>query len=363
MVIVNVCTSEYGGGAEKIASTLVISLTDVQGVVSRGIYFSGAVENPNSVSFNLDNPRNPIAILLLIRVLWKLKKIHKELIVHAHLSWPFYYCVIASLFVRVNLVYTEHHTSNKRRKFKLLRYLDRLVYSQYDSVIAISKGVLGSLGSWVPLKNLKEVRVIYNGVKLSKFNYKHADNKKSLKLLSIGRLAKVKGFDCVINSMNLLPDDIDVQYEIAGAGSEYSTLQELIMQLDLTKNVRLLGHVLNVEDLLNSTDVFLVPSLNEGFGLVVVEAMSSGVPVIASDIPGLREIVDIGDYGNILVENNRSPSAWSQAIIDMCYRVGRDRKELSLRCRRKSEVFSVDRMVNGYVDLYKEIFNEKVKLS
>ena len=80
----------------------------------------------------------------------------------------------------VKFVYTEHSTSNRRRRNKVFRLLDNYMYNKYDSIISISDGVFNSLNKWLNKKNINKNTIIYNGIDIDKFKNAKEYNKKEL---------------------------------------------------------------------------------------------------------------------------------------------------------------------------------------
>ena len=152
--------------------------------------------------------------------------------------------------------------------------------------------------------------------------------------------------------LRALPFLAEVHLAIAGDGELRQILVQKALALGVQDRIHFLGEVAptDIPDFLRAGDLFAFPSRWEGFGVAVVEAMHAGLPVIASDIPALREVVRgaDGEFAGLLVPPDDSP-AWSGAI----QRLLRDsslRKALSLRAQRRAALFDLGRMVDGYED-------------
>lgn len=131
---------------------------------------------------------------------------------------------------------------------------------------------------------------------------------------ALGRLHVNKGFDILMQAAALLRErDIRVKLQIAGDGPEEDTLKTLAARLGLgTEDLEFTGWVTGPADYLTKLDLFVLPSRVEPFGLVVVEAMAAGVPVISSDIDGPRTILRSGELG--LMVPREDPSALADGI-------------------------------------------------
>lgn len=146
--------------------------------------------------------------------------------------------------------------------------------------------------------NGKKIIVVYNGVDFKEITNKVNEDNKKIIISSVGRLHKVKGYENLIKAASLLKKD-NWTIEIAGEGQEKNNLQVLIDSLNLKDKVKLLGHVEDIDKVYENTDIYIQPSLSEGFGLTVVEAMGFGLPVIVTPVGSLPEIVQDNETGII----------------------------------------------------------------
>lgn len=232
-------------------------------------------------------------------------------------------------------------------------------------IIANSRAVKERLG------NLNKTKVIYNGVDITQFQegkktsnlreefrFSHND----LIIGTIGHFAPLKGYNDLILALPLiLKNDPRVRLLIVG-GSIYPAyqdykkeLQGLIDRLDLTDKVIFTGERDDLPALLNTLDIFVLPSWSEGFGRANLEAMAAGRPVVSTNVGGIPEVVADGETG-ILVPP-RDPGDLAEAII----RLAKDenlRKKMGAAGRIRAENFSIQKMVGGVVELYKEIIPE-----
>lgn len=161
--------------------------------------------------------------------------------------------------------------------------------------------------------NEKQFMVVPPGVDTKKFspNYITFSSRETFKIIALARLAKDKNFQCIIQSVKELKQQgYNVHLTIVGDGVYKSELLQLVRDLKLVGNVTFAGRQQDVENWYNKNHLFVLPSLYEGFGNVYVEAMASGLPVIA--ISGnnnkynvaVDEIIDHGIDGFLMKENN-----------------------------------------------------------
>ena len=356
-MIINVISAPKGGGAELLVKELH-KLYLEKSVRSQNLYLSGEFyelgENEKVIG---GNPRSPSNILYIRRQLKLfIKKTDEQLIVHAHLTWPFLYVALATIgFKNLKLVYTEHDTTNKRRRIPLFWLVERLIYRRYSKIICISQGVHDSLAEWVGTRILSRLVTIQNGSRIYPVSKRLPFKNRKLRLVSVGSLTPKKNFSTAIRAVARLGDRVDT-YVIVGEGPERKGLERIIHQEKLNNQVKLVGWSDRVEEHLRCADIQLIPSLWEGFGLVAVEGMSTGLPVVASDVAGLREVLDPDNPAVTLVEDIESVDAWVQSLkiaIDNLSNEGPEK--LSVAARTQAEKFTLEAMTEQYLVLYRSL--------
>ena len=360
--VIHVILSPCGGGAELLVRELT-KRTNKLGINCKAIYFNYSKECAKELKFS-DNEkclnlhyRNPYAIIAL-RKLFKSELIeHSSLIVHVHLSAPFFFVPLACIGLPVKLVFTEHSTTNKRRNFAIFKYFERVFYNRYNSIIAITEGVKENLLDWLGSSLYSKVTKIYNGSRF--FFYKERKPLgKSIKFISVGYLIPRKGFDRTIKALSHL-ENIDWHYEIVGEGSSRRELEQLIASLDLKDKVILSGWSLKLEEKYHNADIQLIPSRYEGFGLVSIEGMSTGLPVIASDLAGINEVVSSSVDSCFLVKDSNDIGEWVNKIKLCINTLEKDLVHISKESYMHSQKFSLEKMTKSYINLYRQVLKNE----
>lgn len=234
--------------------------------------------------------------------------------------------------------------------------------------IAISKTVYRHLID-VFGRDEKSVRLIFNGVDTSKFfnGYSSAECDEIKRRLGlkegpvigiISRLAPEKGHIYLIEAFKgLLVEHPEAQLVIVGEGRLESKLKDRALKLGIVCAVHFFGNTLNTKEFLGIMDVFTRPSIEEGFGLGVVEAMLMGIPIVSTGVGGFKSILDYGNVG-ILV-----PPKDAASLKDAISRLLRDRaaaKEIGQAGREYAlKNFSAERMAAEVIEVYKEVLDEK----
>jgi len=238
---------------------------------------------------------------------------------------------------------------------RLARYLDWTIGSLgvYTANIAASHSVYESFNGY-PKPYLKRLRVIHTGLVFSKSFLEPAEAREKFALpkqvrlvVNVGRLAEQKNQELLLQALPFVPE---VHLAIAGDGKLRQTLVQLAVRLGVQDRVHLLGEVppAAIPDLLRAGNLFAFPSRWEGFSVAVLEAMHAGLPVIASEIPPLREIIGSADGGPAgLLLPADDARAWALAIQRLL-RDDRLRTALSLRAQQQAAFFGLKSMVDGY---------------
>jgi len=296
---------------------------------------------------------------------YKVGKEIKELNPEIVFSIGTYMNVLMSLLLsrETKIILSEHDVPSIRTKFsrygKIINYF--IMRNYYDKLcIGISKGVIDDLANNYKLKRLK---LIYYGIdikliqKLS-LSENISDIPDFPYIISVGRLNVQKDFKTLIYAYNYaINKGLDIDLVIVGEGEEEARLRELIKNLNLEKRIHLLGYKKNPYPYIRNAKLFVLSSIWEGFGYVLLEAMALGVPVISTDCKsGPAEILNYGEYGKLVSVGNFEELG--EAIYSTYYNKER-LKEFSLKSVERSKFFSIDRMITEYDKLFEEVKNEK----
>ncbi len=332
---------------ETIEDTHLFVLKDSPSFIAKQLE-----QNGNKINF-LDKGSlyNPFLIFKLIPIL------RNSEVVHFHLFPTLYWVVIASMFVRnkPKLIYTEHSTHNKRRDSKIFKFLDRLVYSRIDTIVSISKDVDSNIKKHLGQTFEFKVSLIHNGVDLQTITSATAYHKSDLGfenpdilLLQVSSFRWQKDQATLIKALKSLPSEYKLL--LAGDGPLREEMEHLVKELELTGRVQFLGNREDVPSLLKSIDYNVLSSRFEGFGLAAVEGMASGKPFIASDVPGLREIVK--GYGLLFEQGNEK--ALADTILSLEKNPGM-KENVVKACQKRAEEFDIQKMVDAYIGLYTSV--------
>lgn len=246
-------------------------------------------------------------------------------IVHLHGRFPTFTSVLSMVFLhKMKFVVTVHQFSktgsagllgwkNWLELFILRHFTERISCVSED----LKKEVIIKLGFSYSYKVFKIKNWIYPIYQTHDIRYKR---KKALqlgqntKIVAMGRLCRVKGFDVLIDAIKIMvEEDFPILCDIYGDGPERENLIQQITKHCLENQIQLKGVFDKIRESLINYDLIVIPSRMESFGIVALEAYDAGVPVIASNIPGLRETV-LSEKTGLLFESNNAKSLAGQVI-------------------------------------------------
>lgn len=245
------------------------------------------------------------------------------------------YTLLSLLFrfgKRPKVIITEHteemflKTKNNDLKYKFFRFFYKtlmlFLYGRADHIIAVSKAIAEHVKKIFFVSQYK-VKVIYNPVAIDKIKKLSAEGGLSINfedkvpyIATISRLSKEKGVHFLIHGFKILSEDIDARLIIIGDGIDRLLLERMAEDLKIREKVIFTGWVDNPFKYLKKTNVFVLPSLWEGFPMAVLEAMVCGIPAIVTDSSGgIREVIRDGING--LLIKSGSPVSISKSIHDL----------------------------------------------
>jgi len=237
--------------------------------------------------------------------------------------------------------------------YRLMACLVSVSSSQVDDILAMN---------WRLDKN--KIRVIDNGIDFTP--YISAQRRDKAEVLgeqyrdtfvfgTVGRLREVKNHDRMIRAFARAGrDQPHWRLVIAGKGPRKEALEALVRNLGLESKVELLGFHDDIPTLLQAIDVYVMPSLREGFGLALLEAMASGLPVITSNCSGMKDIVANTPCGQLVDPTDTDDLA--TAFQRMATSSAAQLAEMGEAARQRAlENFSAARMIRDYEELYREI--------
>lgn len=278
------------------------------------------------------------------------KYIRKEKpdIVFSHLWFSNTIIRIICKIAGVKNVISFEHNIYDRVKTEKMYGLDRFLQKWCKKIVAVSSAVKDSL-----IKHGIEperIAVINNGINISRYNIKHSVSSTSVSstfvFLTIGRLIYQKGMDILLQAFSKLSGEPVLL--MIGSGSDEDMLKKIANELNISERVNFLGTRHDIPDILSTCDCFVLASRWEGLGIVVLEAMASKKPIIISNFPAGKDMIEDSISGLIVeMENIDSLArAMDKMILDADLR-----NRLSKSAYKRVQEFSIQNHVNKILDL------------
>ena len=352
MKILHVITSLELGGAEKLLTELLpaqkklghdielMILSDINAVFKKDLEEKGIeiyVSKYNS-------KKSPLNIFEINK---KIKAGNYD-IVHVHLVHAQYWTRMARLLDNnKNRKYltTEHSTSNRRRSNKILGMIDKFIFNG-------SHATENSLYDWIGGEKEKYA-VIPNGIDLSIFENsisiprdKIGAEEGDIILMMVSRFHQSKNQKGAAEALEYLPEKYKMIF--VGDGVLEEDVKKHVKEKKLESRVKFLGKRKDIPKLLKTADIIIQFSFFEGFGMTAVEGMATGRPVIASNVPGLADVVE---GGGIICPNDSKELA--KIILSL-----EDKKlynHTAEMCLEKSKKYSIENSAEEYIKLYNKI--------
>lgn len=297
MKVLHVITSLRTGGAEKLMVDLLPRLRNLGLEVDLCVFdgvrtpFYQKLEAKGIKIFalrqggNVYDPRNIIALVSLIKMYD---------VVHTHNTACQMFVAFANIFVKRYIVTTEHSTSNRRRKYPVLKWIDAWMYHQYKKIVTVSDIAGQNIKDYIGDYSLP-TKTISNGIDVNRF--RNADPcqeiidayKGCFLSIMVAGFRYEKDHATAIKAFSLLPEQYHLLF--VGTGEKRGECEALSESLGLKDRIHFLGIRMDVPNLLQTADVVIMSSHREGFGLSIVEGMAAGKPCIASDVEGLHDLV------------------------------------------------------------------------
>ncbi len=362
--VVHIVEDLKTGGLEKVIASIATGLDKDKfelrvWCLSRGgdIYDELKQKGVQIEILNMKSHRNP---LFLLGLCFKLKA-NKIDIVHTHGYTATTIGRLIAFFAGVRVVIAHIHSTYYNYNKKQL-IIEKIFSLFTKKIICCSKAVADFVKKNEKIRPDK-VQVIYNGIDVSKFEVVSSIKNQFKNRFTIGCVASLvehKGHKYLLEAakevLEHLPDK--VRFMIVGDGILRNQLEQQVNALGISEYVSFLGNVKNIEALIGTFDIAVLPSCErEGLGIALLEAMAGGIPVIGTNIGGIPEIIE--NKKNGILVRPKDAKAIAQAILKMCNDWDKTKimgEKARLTVERK---FSKDIMLKNITKLYLELYYGK----
>lgn len=277
-------------------------------------------------------------------------------IVHVHLFPAQLWAALAArLGEAVPLVTTEHGATNARRESWWLRPVDAWMYRQYRAIVCNSQATAEELVKWCP-HVVPKIRVIPNGIPLEDFTAASPAELDMVpcgvsKVIFVARFEVPKDHATLLRAFAKVPN---AHLLLVGDGPLRPRLQELACKLGIHARVSFLGWRNDVPKILKAGDVYVHSTTSDGFGIAACEAMAAGLPVIATDVPGLSDV--LGDAGVLVpIGDDEQLARELRSILASPDR----RLEMGRLGQERAKLFSIEQTTELHAELYRSVLGQE----
>jgi glycosyltransferase involved in cell wall biosynthesis len=366
------------GGAEQLMPTILRHLKDKEFNI-RICALQVRLGNPiaselERIGLPVDlvpvpNLRHPLNLLRILRYL----RLHQPRILHTQLEFSDILGTIAAKILGIPTVATLHtldsFTNKKYSSWRLrLRWFVLRVFC--NQIIAVSEKTRahhlesGNLGS-------SKVMTLYNGVDISRF--KGIDKAQITKtrqalnltldipiIITVAVLREPKGIQNMIKALPAILEQVpDLHYLIVGDGNYGAALHELVSALTLEEHVTFAGHRTDIPALLACGDIFVLPTLKDALPTVLIEALAAEIPVVASNVGGVPEIIENGVDGLLVPPDD--PSSLAKACLELLNNSELVRQMILEGSQIVQQRFSINAQIEKLSSLYQELSTSNEK--
>ncbi|GGK29001.1 glycosyl transferase family 1 [Yeosuana aromativorans] len=361
MKVLQLINSLATGGAEKLVLDTVPLLnekgikTDLAVLNGTDHPFLLALKKQNCctiISLGKGSLYNPLLIFKIIRFFKQYD------VIHVHIFPALYWVALAKMISlsNIKLVYTEHSTSNHRRHNLFYKMIDRIMYSNYSKIITISPEVDFNIKKHLDF-DTNQFELIQNGINLELIKqvkplskeifFPHLKGHLNI-LIQVASFRYPKDQKTLIKSLTHLDDTITLL--LVGDGPLRAECEAYAKSLGLSNRVAFLGIRMDVTALLKTADIVVLSSRHEGLSLSSIEGMASGRPFMASDAPGLGELVRHAGILFPIQDDVELATQINKLLTDKSYY-----DTTVYNCLKKAEAYSIDSTIDKLIKVYKTL--------
>jgi len=357
------------GGAETVFLDLAQYLT-VDGynniAVIKG---AGWVEDQlkqRGVTYYIVKPKSGFS-LSYYRELYKIIKRHQVKLIQAHLLGSTLTYSLLSLFLRLPLVATLHGRVDVNPNEKLIAIKNKIMQFGVSKLVAVSKDLAQYIADRGLFKQ-ENIAVIYNGVNIKKYQKTASqDIRQNLGLASsailigsVGNVRPAKAYHILIQAAKIITQQQpNVHFVIAGhkKADLMAELEAQLQALDLSANVHFIGFQQDSAAFLGQMDLFALSSSSEGFSIATIEAMATGLPVVATRCGGPEEILEHNKTGWLVSVND--PTDLAKGLLYLINDQALQQQLAQQGKQHAANTFAMETLLNQYRYIYAGLISQQ----
>lgn len=284
----------------------------------------------------------------IISKMRKIIKAYQPDVIHTH-RYVLPYAFLASMGFKAKRVHTVHNVAQKEQT-KVGKNINRVLFRYFNVVpVALSKEIQRTIQEVYGLPD-NRIPVVFNGIDLSRCIVKESYARKdTFTVLHIGRFMDVKNHELLLRSFaRFKGQHSDARLQLLGDGELKENMMQLAGQLNITDAVEFAGLQSNVYPWLHNADVFILPSKFEGMPMTLIEAMGTGLPIIASNVGGIPDMLS-SQKEALLIEPKEEKII---EALEMVYSDAKKREYWGRNALQRSSLFSSQATARKYLQLY-----------
>lgn len=271
-------------------------------------------------------------------------------VVHSHLNIIKYAAAAAKLAGVRKCVHTVHSLADREAEGRVQKIINGFYFRRGWSVpVALTPEVQSSVSEFYGLP-LHRVPVIYNGIDLSRCVPKTTyETGETVTILHVGRFDVPKNHPGLLEAFRLLLETHpECRLRLVGDGDLRADMEKLAREKGIADFVEFCGMQSNVYPYLHDADIFTLPSIYEGNPMTIIEAMGTGLPIVASRVGGIPDMISDGESGLLVEPEPQSICAGLTRLVGNAAL----RQRLGLAARKQSQTFSAEHMARDYISCY-----------
>lgn len=302
-----------------------------------------------------------------IKAAKELKKICEEFsidVIHTHFLRENYISILSKLLGNKVRVINTRHMLDKNSKSVI--FMNKIFTRFNDSIIAVSSSVKDQMIYDEGL-NPDKIKLIYTGIDLEEWNkpqplifrYEYKIPKEEVLITTIARFSREKGHEFLIDSIKYFKNylitrnfNFNYKFVLVGEGELLNDIIDKAKDLQVYDDIIFTGYRRDIVNILKSSDIFILSSNNEAFGLSILEAMAAGLPVITTDSGGTREIIN-KDYNNGIIIDYGESQKLSEALVTLIENKKLKEQYITNGYTVLNEHFNVEKTIEKTYNLYK----------
>lgn len=281
--------------------------------------------------------------------LYQLMKKERPEVMHTHIYAARYALPVAAFCGIPKKIHTVHNIAQQEQA-KAGKIVNKFMFKHCGVVpAALSEEVKKTVEEVYKL-SAEKIPVIFNGVDLSNCKVKEDYTKRDeFKIVHIGRFMDVKNHAMILKTFALFAKQhTDAKLQLIGDGELRKDMEQLAQELGVENSVEFAGLQSNVYPWLHDADIFILPSKFEGMPMTLIEAMGTGLPIIASAVGGVPDMLTDGENAMLI----KPESEQLLASLEMLYHDESIRRVLGQKALQRSLAFSSETMAQRYIEIY-----------